>query len=399
MRPVLGALIGLIAQAIAEPWQRHTIDASSNGADGVRLADVNGDSLPDIVTPWEQGGSIRIYIHPGTGRAKEHWQRIEVGKVKSPEDAVFADLDGDGAKDVVSSCEGDEKTVFFHWAPGPGEAYLDEDQWETVAVASTLKKQRWMFCLPMQVDGQYGIDLIVGSKQPNAGVGWLQSPEDPRDVGNWKYRRLDEAGWIMSLEAFDFDRDGDQDILLSDRYGDHAGVRILENPGPEAAGEGGIWQKHRVGATGKEVMFLTTADLDADGATDILVSTRNGHFEWLFGAKNHANDPSWTLVEVPLPFSMPHGKSIAAGDINGDGRLDIVSTNRGKKTDRSVAWMESVQPRSDRWTVHDIGGTAGSKFDLIELLDLDGDGDLDVLTCEEVADLGVIWYENPVKRP
>ena len=29
------------------------------------------------------------------------------------------------------------------------------------------------------------------------------------------------------------------------------------------------------------------------------------------------------------------------------------------------------------------------------LADLDGDGDLDVLTCEEVGNLGVIWYENP----
>jgi hypothetical protein len=38
----------------------------------------------------------------------------------------------------------------------------------------------------------------------------------------------------------------------------------------------------------------------------------------------------------------------------------------------------------------------------MELLDLDGDGDLDVLTCEEnygpdSQGLGVIWYENPIK--
>jgi hypothetical protein len=33
----------------------------------------------------------------------------------------------------------------------------------------------------------------------------------------------------------------------------------------------------------------------------------------------------------------------------------------------------------------------------MELVDLDGDGDLDVLTCEERAGLGVIWYENPAR--
>ena len=30
-------------------------------------------------------------------------------------------------------------------------------------------------------------------------------------------------------------------------------------------------------------------------------------------------------------------------------------------------------------------------------VDMDGDGDLDVLTCEERDNLGVIWYENPLR--
>jgi hypothetical protein len=38
--------------AASEPWRRHTIDGSSLGADGVRLADVNGDGLADRATNW-----------------------------------------------------------------------------------------------------------------------------------------------------------------------------------------------------------------------------------------------------------------------------------------------------------------------------------------------------------
>ena len=45
---------------------------------------------------------------------------------------------------------------------------------------------------------------------------------------------------------------------------------------------------------------------------------------------------------------------------------------------------------------HDISGTAeGVKFDRIHIMDVDSDGDLDVITCEERDNLGVIWYENP----
>ena len=44
----------------------------------------------------------------------------------------------------------------------------------------------------------------------------------------------------------------------------------------------------------------------------------------------------------------------------------------------------------------DVSGRVGVKFDLVELVDLDGDGDLDAITCEEVDNLGVFWFENPL---
>ena len=43
-----GLLLVSLPGLHAEPWKRHTIDKSSRGADGVRLADVNGDGLQDI---------------------------------------------------------------------------------------------------------------------------------------------------------------------------------------------------------------------------------------------------------------------------------------------------------------------------------------------------------------
>ena len=55
------------------------------------------------------------------------------------------------------------------------------------------------------------------------------------------------------------------------------------------------------------------------------------------------------------------------------------------------------------WIDHEISGPVGSKFDRIELIDLDGDGDLDVLTTEEnfgpdSLGIGAIWYENPTRK-
>lgn len=53
-----------------QPWQRHTIDDAARGADGVRLADVNGDGHPDIATGWEEAGLVRLYLNPGPRRPR-----------------------------------------------------------------------------------------------------------------------------------------------------------------------------------------------------------------------------------------------------------------------------------------------------------------------------------------
>ena len=91
---------------------------------------------------------------------------IEVGKVKSPEDAVFVDLDGDGDEDIVSCSEGRTRTVHFHWSPrnDPQRKVLP---WRTQAVPVTAGKQSWMFAVPLWVD-EKGMDLVLGSKGTEA---------------------------------------------------------------------------------------------------------------------------------------------------------------------------------------------------------------------------------------
>ena len=69
------------------------------------MADADGNGLPDIATGWEEGGLVRVYLNPGPGKAHQRWPAVTVGRVADVEDAVLADLDNDGAVDVVSSCE------------------------------------------------------------------------------------------------------------------------------------------------------------------------------------------------------------------------------------------------------------------------------------------------------
>jgi hypothetical protein len=381
---------GALEKPTGPVWPRHTIDAGSRGADGIRVADINGDGQPDLTTGWEEGGQVRIYLHPGAEASHAPWPRAVVGRVASPEDAVFADLDRDGRQDVVSCCEGKERTVFVHWAPVAPDALLKAEAWTTAAFPATHKAAQWMFCLPMQVDGRFGPDLVLGAKGPEAAVGWLQSPQNPRDMDQWRWHPIYAAGWIMSLCHRDVDGDGDQDIMLSDRRGPQSGCWWLENPGVKGV-TGRPWQQHPIAGQHREVMFMDVADLDGDGLEDVVCAVRQ--HDLIFARRRSTEEPAWEQKSIPMPPGAGTGKAVAVGDMDGDGRKDVVVTCEHAEQRCGVFWL--CQTPAGDWTAHDISGVAkGIKFDRIELLDLDADGDLDVVTCEERNNLGVIWYEN-----
>jgi hypothetical protein len=90
---------------------------------------------------------------------------------------------------------------------------------------------------------------------------------------------------------------------------------------------------------------------------------------------------------------------VAVADLDGDGRQDIVFSCENAKGElsgvRLLRYTDS--PYDTKWQDTEISGPTGVKYDRLELLDLDGDGDLDVICCEERAGLGVFWYENPLK--
>jgi len=389
----LAKMLGLICllictgMASAAPWKRHIIDNTSRGADGVRLMDINGDGRPDIATGWEEGGVVRAYFHPGKAKVKQPWPRVEVGKVNSPEDALFADLDGDGDADVVSCCEGRTRSVFFHWSP-VNDPQREVLPWRTEIVPVTRGKQSWMFALPLQINGG-GIDLVLGSKGAGASIGWLRSPKKPRDMKAWQFHRWYDAGWIMSLVKHDLDGDGDLDVLASDRKGKSSGILWLENPGlkPMQANPTRRWAAHRIGVDGKEAMFISISQ-----DKKIYAAARpNQVFVLRPGRDVRKRWQSEKIVFPPKKYGT--SKAARAADLDGDGHPEIVVTCELAHGEKSGVFY--LKQKGGKWVDHNIGGPAGIKFDRIELLDLDGDGDLDLLTCEEREFNAVLWYENP----
>ena len=288
---VLQTVFCLAAAHAGDSWTLHTIDASSKGADGVRLTDINHDGRLDIVTGWEEGGQIRVCLQPISTDVKERWPSVRVGTVKSPEDAVFADVNGDEALDVVSCCEGKQQAIFFHLNPG-NEQLLNASAWKTKMLKVSHNASRWMFCEPL-ADGK----LIFGSKDPKGQIAVF-------DMQKQELRQLRRCGWIMSLRKMDVDGDGDEDVVYSDRKKESRSVGWLENPGSTAEAK---WPDHLIGGDGQEVMFLDISDTDR--GLQIACNTRNGHV-LILTPTDDVQKP-WRMTTIQHPPNAGAGKAVA----------------------------------------------------------------------------------------
>jgi hypothetical protein len=356
-----------------EIWTRHTVDASSSGADGARLGDFNKDGLPDIVTPWEEGGAIRVAFNPGPALAKEPWPSVEVGRVGNPEDAMAMDVDGDGNIDVVSACEGKTRAVYIHWAPND---VTDSAAWKTDVIPASEGLQQFMYSVPADINRDGRMDIVSGGKNDDAALGWFECPENPREMSAWTWHPMTSVGWVMSLRVIEDETLLAPRILMSDRRGARRGIyHVVAGDDTRAP-----WTRVLLGGADDEAMFL-------DRNKTILVwATRNRGLMI-------RDSISGRVYGIHLPETAGTGKAVAIGDLDNDGDDDlVVSCEASGKLHGLFAY---IQRDDGGWRFKDIAGPVGTKFDRIELLDLNGDGDLDILTCEEKENLGVIWYENP----
>jgi hypothetical protein len=184
--------------------------------------------------------------------------------------------------------------------------------------------------------------------------------------------------------AYDFNGDGWPDVLVG--AGGGTALTVYINP----KGESRRWDSYKI-IKGGASEVSTFRDIDGDGRPE-LVYAANGAICY---AKYDPADPTklWDVHEVSAKgYYQAHG--IGVGDINGDGRLDIVSPygwweQPGKGVVDTGQWKYHPEAfaRYGHWSV----GVGGS---VMAVYDVNGDGKNDVVTALNAHGFGLGWFEQ-----
>lgn len=381
-------------ESIETPWQRCAIFDGLNGADGSDEADVDGDGDLDIVSPYEEAARVVVALNPGLPAPCAPWPVVILdGGIGLAEDAKFRDVDGDGRLDVVAASESRKLIVYF--AP-PRDQIATAAAWTPVAIAAASGVSRWIQLDTADFDGDKLLDIAAGGRlYPDQQIAWFSSTT-PRDGASWVKHPVDLCGHTMSLVAMDVDRDGDPDLVTSDmtytgpstaKDPTRVGSRWLENTGAGAA-----WASHTINRPvqkGDPKFLHATPWRVIDGSSDNIripgfLTIRTSR-DWL----------TWTALSVTLPADLGQYQDVEPGDIDRDGIEDLVFTSVAAAGTAGRSGVMALLGPSFTVSV-DISGPVGEKFDTLQLVDIDGDGFLDVVTSEQNAPrLGLVWYRNP----
>ncbi|MGI4871713.1 MAG: FG-GAP-like repeat-containing protein, partial [Janthinobacterium lividum] len=346
----------------------------------VAVGDVDGDGDLDMLTANGGDNTVSVRLNDGAGNFTAPAINPNPAVGFNPKSIAVGDVDGDGDLDLLTANSG-TNIVSVRLNDGTGNFTPPATNPSPAVGSGPLSVALG------DVDGDGDLDLLTAnylnntvSVRLNDGTGNFTPPAtnpDPAVGSN-----------PTSVAVGDVDGDGDLDMLTANASDNTVSVRLNDGTGnftPPATNPNP--------AVGSSPNSVALADVDGDGDLDLL--TANGNFGSSGTVSVRLNDGTGNFTPPatnPNPAVGSYPQSLAVGDVDGDGDLDLLTANRGDNT-------VSVRLNDGTGNFAALAANAspgvGSSPTGVALGDVDGDGDLDLLAANYGASTVSVRLNQP----
>lgn len=361
--PLVGP--GVNREPAGKKWMLEIGPEMSGTYRSLWVGDFNNLCGYDLIGGTTEPGDIFYWLGDGTG----NWSREQRIRVRADVRSLTAgDLNGDGLLDLISSSIGDTKGIHI-W-------FNNDGRFKSAGTPVT-EKELYEGMRLVDINGDGHLDLLAANTS-NIAIGGIQvwlgdghghfvTETGPTRVGIYK-----------DVAVGDFNNDGRPDVVGAGWGVDSSSLRVWFGLGD------GRWSAGPVLAR-DSYWGVEVADLDGDGHQDIVASSNFNGVQVYYGDGRG---------------SFPHADKLSekgsfwrarVADLDGDGLADVVATSNDNHG--IFVWYQEISSGSRKWVARDEGlPTTGYYFDLA-LKDMNGDGKLDIVSASHGEGLKV-WLQS-----
>jgi uncharacterized repeat protein (TIGR01451 family) len=339
----------------------------------VHSVDLDGDGDMDVL--FAAGGvTDKIAWYENLGGGIFGPQQIISTVQSNPRSVHAADLDGDGDMDVlVASYQSPNLT----WYENLGEGFFGD-----VQVIPAFLDNASVYTA--DIDGDGDLDVLASSTE-TTGVDKIVWYENLGGGLFGAQQTISTAvDYPQSVYSADLDGDGDMDVLSASSEDDK--IAWYVNQG------GGIFGLQQIISTqANGAKSVRTADLDGDGDMDVL--SASGYDDKIAWYENLGGGIFGPQQIISSQVEWAHSVDVA--DLDNDGDMDVLSASYSALSlsadEDKIAWYENLG--GGLFGPEQIISTQADGVNSIYTADLDGDGDIDVLSSNGLLN-NITWFEN-----
>jgi hypothetical protein len=352
-----------------------------DGARAVVAADIDGDMDGDVVSASAVDDKIAWFENVGGSEPRFVERIITVdpdgsgGPAQGAADAAWSvhavDIDGDSDIDVLSASVFDDKIALYRNLDGQGSfggQYV---------ISTAANAPRSVYAADL--DGDFDADVLSASESDDK-IAWYENLNGATSFGPQQVIST-AANGALSVYAADLDGDEDNDVLSASWLDND--IAWYEN----LDGDGTFGPKRMIHGFAMDAQSVFAADLDGDDDLDVLsASSGNDTIAWYENLDGQGSFGSARAISLAAAGAA----AVFAADLDEDGDADVLSAS---SDDDTIAWYPNLDGAGTFGPQRILSSSAKGARSVFAM-DLDGDGDLEVLSAS-FDDDEIVWYANP----